>query len=484
MADVEISYKGSQIATMSATGVKTLLTGDTFCEDDIVVAYNKPSSTLQSKTVSPTTSQQTVSPDSGYDGLSSVTVNAMPEGTAGTPTLFTTTLSTNYNELPPMVDGLYSGNGISVEVVDGRATFSGTATTTGVAFSIPLLESCYVYYGQYLYLFNSVANASFAPSFELSTDISNTSIAPTLNPVNRKYEIPQNRDGVEIDRVRFYISSGITISGTFSPMLSWSDTETYYRQYGDVYSYSIQPRVTNTTGYITGGQKSGTSMTVKATDLIHSSDKSTTIQSAGTKHYNVSNCSGIDVTVPSGSAKVPNKSYSPSISISVDDETGEIQAYGSGSYTLAPTVTAGYVSSGTSGTISVSVWDSYQLPVYDGEHHQPPILTISLTNPSNPNYFDSCEIYDETSGETKIGEITSADGSVSLDLTDRFDWWDVDTLNLGIVFGCKSGGFIHFPSDGISCTGDVSLDYSSSDSAFFTVTGAGTIVFSGVNYNF
>ncbi len=264
MADVEISYKGSQIATMSATGVKTLLTGDTFCEDDIVVAYNKPSSTLQSKTVSPSTSQQTVSADSGYDGLSSVIVNAMP----------------------------------------------------------------------------------------------------------------------------------------------------------------------------------------------------------------------------TGSAKVPNKTYTPSITISVDDETGEIQAYGSGSYTLAPTVTSGYVSSGTSGTISVSVWDSYQLTVYDGEHHQPPILAISLTNPSYPNYFDSCEIYDETSGETKIGEITSAEGSVSLDLTDRFAWWDTDTLNLGIVFGCKSGGLIHFPSDGISCTGDVSLDYSSSDSAFFTVTGAGAIVFSGVNYNF
>lgn len=43
MSDITISYKGSSIATMDATGTKTLLTEGKYCEDDITLEYVKPS---------------------------------------------------------------------------------------------------------------------------------------------------------------------------------------------------------------------------------------------------------------------------------------------------------------------------------------------------------------------------------------------------------------------------------------------------------
>lgn len=44
--DVAISYKGSSIATMSASGTKTLETSGKYCEGDITVVYSKQVDTV------------------------------------------------------------------------------------------------------------------------------------------------------------------------------------------------------------------------------------------------------------------------------------------------------------------------------------------------------------------------------------------------------------------------------------------------------
>ena len=94
--DISISYAGSQIATMNSSVTKTLLTSGKYCTDNIIIDYTKtgitvtetldshggtivsisgdPVTSLQAKTVIPTSQSQTISADSGYDAISEVLV--------------------------------------------------------------------------------------------------------------------------------------------------------------------------------------------------------------------------------------------------------------------------------------------------------------------------------------------------------------------------------------------------------------------------
>ena len=65
------------------------------------------------------------------------------------------------------------------------------------------------------------------------------------------------------------------------------------------HSVSVTPSVTNTTGYITGSTKTGTAVTVTASELV-SGDKSIT---ANGTNIDVANYATVSVAVPSGSSK-------------------------------------------------------------------------------------------------------------------------------------------------------------------------------------
>lgn len=113
------------------------------------VTVNVPGSSpnLQAKTnISPTTSSQTITADSGYDGLSSVQINAMPSGTAGTPTATKGTVSNHSVTVTPSVTNTTgyitgstkTGTGVTVtasELVSGSQTITenGTVNVTNLA---------------------------------------------------------------------------------------------------------------------------------------------------------------------------------------------------------------------------------------------------------------------------------------------------------------------------------------------------------------
>lgn len=172
------------------------------------VAVPTPSPSLQAKTnIAPTTSSQTITADTGYDGLSSVQINAMPSGTEGTPTATKGTVSNHAVSVTPSVTntagyisgGTHNGTAVSVsasELVSGTVniTASGNTDVTNYATA-------------------SVASGSATASATKGT-VSNHSVAVTPS----------------VTRTAGYITAG-SVNGTAvtvsaSELVSGSETKT------------------------------------------------------------------------------------------------------------------------------------------------------------------------------------------------------------------------------------------------------------------
>ena len=138
-----VQYKGNTLTTVS-NATKTLKTAGKYMEGDVVltdVSSGSGTPNLQDKTVTPTTSQQTINADSGYDGLDTVTVDAMPTMTLPTSTsstssgtskaTLTLTGGTKYLNIPTGYNSTAQYYTLSVASgsATGPSTVSGTSAT-------------------------------------------------------------------------------------------------------------------------------------------------------------------------------------------------------------------------------------------------------------------------------------------------------------------------------------------------------------------
>ena len=101
MAEVTINYKDAAIATMDASGTKTLQTQGKYCEDDITIAYVKPSGPTGTKSIS-ITQNSTVTEDVAAYANAEITVNV--QGGGGT--------SAEDGMLDGSLSGVYTNNNV------------------------------------------------------------------------------------------------------------------------------------------------------------------------------------------------------------------------------------------------------------------------------------------------------------------------------------------------------------------------------------
>ncbi len=255
-------------AVSSKSGESIPLTIDEMADAVLGIQTGGGTPTLQDKSVSYTPTEtaqsETVTADSGYDGLSSVAVSV------------------------GAISSTYVGSGITQRS-------SSDLTASGATVTVPS-----GYYSSQAS--KSVSSGTAGTPTASKGTVSNHSVSVTPSVTNTTgYITGGTKTGTAVS-----VSASELVSGTYTVSSSGTQDVTNYASIsvasgtagtptatkGTVsnHSVSVTPSVTNTAGYITGSTKTGTAVTVSASELVSGSQ---TITQNGT--VDVTNLASVTV---------------------------------------------------------------------------------------------------------------------------------------------------------------------------------------------